>query len=635
MAGGAPIIDPSPQATRYLAFEGGGGSGMAYVGALQALATARFGPGRPGKDFSWDLDGVAGSSVGAITALMVALDYTPDQLADLIVRDGIFSALFAEQVQPGHFGAAATPATGASTAPLVGYFSKSFEGRRHPADRAAALKAHCCPGAAEPAAGAASGPAGAQKDAGDGGLLEAILDSGTQPALGSLLPLAIGPYARALLSAAFATAKDARGGPELLESFTDHMHVALAAALPDFLAAVAARRGGELGVFAGYISLLRDDLEAMARNASSEVKSVSLLAQPAALIVLLLVVLLGRNLQGERADALNFEADRKPSRRRDRKLVGANNVQYYLGCLWTILIHQTGFPDRSNPDAIRDFKRQTIGSPAFMLPLARGLTAEGADDRKAAWQAFSRYCAGLIGRYFGPRFNLLFKTLIQDGGLWHGDAMRDILAFVVFNKVEVAGPRGFGTRDELTFVLREQPLTTVLGEKHKDFATADLFDLARQPSRRERKEEQLKKGKGGLAALAAAKLLPARTRLDALAAKLAKIEPSPKLIEQLGGTPTYRLSAHQQFRAIRDWFDFALFRKTTKRDLVVTGTNITSSQPVFFRESLTPDFPVTEAVRISAGFPIVFKPTAVAYVPSGKDGRIGPGIREPMYGTSF
>ncbi|HST35503.1 MAG TPA: patatin-like phospholipase family protein, partial [Allosphingosinicella sp.] len=358
-------------------------------------------------------------------------------------------------------------------------------------------------------------------------------------------------------------------------------------------------------------------------DASSEVKAVTLLAQPAAVIVLLLVVLLGRNLQGDREDVLKFEEGRKPSRRRDRKLVGANNVQYYLGCLWTILIHQTGFPDRSNPEAIRDFKRQTIGSPAFMLPLARAVTAEGAEERKAAWELFGRYCQRLLVQYFGPRFSLLFKALIRDGGLWHGDAMRDILAFVVFNKVEVAGPRGFGTRDELTFALREQPLTTILGEKHKEFATADLFELARRPSRREQKEERLKKGKGGLAALAAAKLHPARTRLDALAAQLAKLEPSPKLIEQLGGAPTYRLSAHQQFRAIRDWFDFALFRKTTKRDLVVTGTNITSSQPVFFRESLTPDFPVTEAVRISAGFPVVFKPTAVAYVPSGKDGRTG------------
>ncbi|HST35973.1 MAG TPA: patatin-like phospholipase family protein, partial [Allosphingosinicella sp.] len=259
-------IDPSPQATRYLAFEGGGGSGMAYVGALQAFATARFGPGRPGKDFSWDLDGVAGSSVGAITALMVALDYTPEQLAELIVRDGIFSALFAEQVQPGHFGAAATPVSGAAV-PLVGYFSKLFEGKRHPADRAPALKAHCCPGAPAPAAGAAPGPAAEQ--APGGGLLEAVLDSGTQPALGALLPLAIGPYAKALLSSAFATARDAnaKGGSELFDSFSDHMYVALLSdALPEFVAAVAARRGGELGVFAGYIALLQDDLEAWARD---------------------------------------------------------------------------------------------------------------------------------------------------------------------------------------------------------------------------------------------------------------------------------------------------------------------------------------------------------------------------------
>lgn len=82
---GAVALD---RPVEHLVFEGGGVKGVAYVGALQVL-------GEHGV-----LDGVtsvAGTSAGSITALAVALGYTPEEITTLILnldfekfRDGTF-----------------------------------------------------------------------------------------------------------------------------------------------------------------------------------------------------------------------------------------------------------------------------------------------------------------------------------------------------------------------------------------------------------------------------------------------------------------------------------------------------------------------------------------------------------------
>ena len=68
---------------QYLCFEGGGGKGFAFVGALEALESPalgrklRFESGR----VVGDIKGIAGASAGAITAVAVASGYTAAELA--------------------------------------------------------------------------------------------------------------------------------------------------------------------------------------------------------------------------------------------------------------------------------------------------------------------------------------------------------------------------------------------------------------------------------------------------------------------------------------------------------------------------------------------------------------------------
>ncbi|MEA2342369.1 MAG: hypothetical protein QOF63_538 [Thermoanaerobaculia bacterium] len=67
---------------KYLAFEGGGGKAIVYLGALRVLQTLKLLPYRPGGTEP-RLSGVAGSSGGAITAFFIALGLDCDEISDV------------------------------------------------------------------------------------------------------------------------------------------------------------------------------------------------------------------------------------------------------------------------------------------------------------------------------------------------------------------------------------------------------------------------------------------------------------------------------------------------------------------------------------------------------------------------
>jgi predicted acylesterase/phospholipase RssA len=79
----------NPSQVRFLALEGGGGKGIAFLGAIEALHALRRLP----QDRPLDLWGYAGASAGAITSLLLAMNYTPMQIRDYL-RDANFSSFF-------------------------------------------------------------------------------------------------------------------------------------------------------------------------------------------------------------------------------------------------------------------------------------------------------------------------------------------------------------------------------------------------------------------------------------------------------------------------------------------------------------------------------------------------------------
>lgn len=88
-----PLTDKQ---VKYLAFEGGGGKGAAYLGALGALGPENIGrlnwvPQKVTKRRVLDaskIKGVSGASAGAITALLVSCGYTINEIEGFVIASG-------------------------------------------------------------------------------------------------------------------------------------------------------------------------------------------------------------------------------------------------------------------------------------------------------------------------------------------------------------------------------------------------------------------------------------------------------------------------------------------------------------------------------------------------------------------
>jgi NTE family protein len=81
-----------------------------------------------------------------------------------------------------------------------------------------------------------------------------------------------------------------------------------------------------------------------------------------------------------------------------------------------------------------------------------------------------------------------------------------------------------------------------------------------------------------------------------------------------------RLPAWKRYPRLRDpsTVNFAMLKDLTGVDLAVCATNISQKRSVLFSARTTPEFPVVEAVGMSACFPIVFKPIFVEAPPSDR-----------------
>jgi NTE family protein len=94
----APLGLPKVEEVRYLAFEGGGGRGIAYVGAVKALEELGIVVG--GNVGKGNVTGISGASAGAITALLLALGVGSGVLRS-VAREGF--DFFFDGPKPGFY----------------------------------------------------------------------------------------------------------------------------------------------------------------------------------------------------------------------------------------------------------------------------------------------------------------------------------------------------------------------------------------------------------------------------------------------------------------------------------------------------------------------------------------------------
>ena len=85
----------------YLAFEGGGGKGVTYLGAVRALESHLILPIDIARRGQNQIKGISGASAGAISALLLAMGLNADQLSEILNRPEDFTAFF-DDPEPGY-----------------------------------------------------------------------------------------------------------------------------------------------------------------------------------------------------------------------------------------------------------------------------------------------------------------------------------------------------------------------------------------------------------------------------------------------------------------------------------------------------------------------------------------------------
>jgi predicted acylesterase/phospholipase RssA len=91
-----------PEEVRYLSFEGGGGKGVAYLGAIKALEDYKVLPIDLKNPERNQLKGISGASAGAITALFLALGYNSIRLEALLKQVQVFEGFY-DDPAPGQY----------------------------------------------------------------------------------------------------------------------------------------------------------------------------------------------------------------------------------------------------------------------------------------------------------------------------------------------------------------------------------------------------------------------------------------------------------------------------------------------------------------------------------------------------
>jgi len=104
-----PITPFDPKNIKYLAIQGAGGKGAAYIGALKAIEDLKIlettdGEGEKKEVLKFkELKGIAGNSAGTITALMLSLGYSVDETNEMVVKNPLFLLALGEKSQQSRY----------------------------------------------------------------------------------------------------------------------------------------------------------------------------------------------------------------------------------------------------------------------------------------------------------------------------------------------------------------------------------------------------------------------------------------------------------------------------------------------------------------------------------------------------
>lgn len=668
-----PTPAPAPQCEalnrraediEFLAYEGGAAFGLAYPSAMFCLEQAFLevdGKTKQideGVGFKWPVRGVSGTSIGAIFAYLTTLGYSAEEVTELAVRDGLFSKVFDEKFEYGRVMAAATGEGRHGKKTKLGWYGDHRVHRKDP---------WCLN---EELGGEKGKVKGATKAQGEGKVLSAANALGpevkellNEGGLITPISLLIEPMLKLV------------GLPEDPGSVKKELSKFILEVLVDAILAIAGEPGEQLS----RISLKRisDEINDSINTKLSErfwMIEEALGGTPVARVaghlpliaIFLLIVRIdlwipswrNKRKRGRKHDFLNkgklneIQWAEVEAWVDDQKDDGVNRTRspfwYHMKLLFLAF-----WKNAMNEQVIIKHWRKLVPMTAKLGKVLTGDQEKADEFRETLILELIKFGWSII---HSPFTRLAWKSISDEGGLLNGQKVRDLLVYTGFNKCAVvpSDDKPGGWR----LVRRPESLVKTLNRLvgHGKAVDAQAFSTkyggvigapqhwklsgqVRDPDRFRKIDHDL------FYALDCAQVALEQLVTDGelqddrheiqkkwktITSSMASLSAfvslylNPPLISKTPKNPQ-TISVPDQFRAIEEDLTFERLHDALGIDLVCTSANYTTSSACYWRRSLTPDFPVIEAVRTAGAFPALFKPTAISYEPADDEKGFGSG----------
>ena len=655
-----PITPLEPCNIKYLAIQGAGGKGAAYLGALTAIEHLKILETTDGKNEKKEvqkfkrLKGISGTSAGTITALMLSLGYTARETNEMVIKNPLFLLTLGEKSQVSRYRAyKSTEDKTENKPPEIGF---TFPGYKKSIK--VEIKKELAKGLQRTEVDLLE-----DKYTLSSKIIEGFEGTKNPNQLIQLLKKTRAGFISPLKVALFQGILRSLGNMETVNIIADELY---SVCFDEF---EAFKRKSKIvnNVTLGLYNELFADTEGILDGLFDKWEKEKGKKAIGYLIFILLILVFFYYAIYAIEDILDSGkgdcSESKTRKRKSKELMGT--IKMYMKFLRHSNIPKTPIISSlwKECESLLEFSSSTtFDSITSSINSIDKFNTASTSDEKNLFTLINKFSTkinlltkgdfnGLIDIVtieYGKLIKSFFKpitTIASEGGLLDGCRVRFIFAKLIYEKVEVIGK----PNDAIIFKRRSQDLS----EKTKDDLEI-IFGKNKLKKSKKWLDKKVKELEQNLEILNKDKLLTIKDatefnieivkftsilgseledyndyNIETNITKLAKSESiqqgilnnaEKKLDSARNLLSLYNMREHLEI--IERYYSFEEHKKLFDHYLVICAANITSGHAVYFNAELTPDFSVVEAAGMSMNIPGLWKPVAVDYKPKQGKGRL-------------
>jgi predicted acylesterase/phospholipase RssA len=642
-----PNTPLNPCNIEYLAIQGAGGKGAAYLGALTAIEHLKILETTDGKNEKKEvqkfkqLKGISGTSAGTITALMLSLGYTARETNEMVIKNPLFLLALGEKSQVSRYRAyKSTEDKTDKKPPEIGFTFPGYKKNIKVKIKKELAKAIQRTGV----------EILEDKYTLSSKIIEGFEGTKNPNQLIQLLKKTRPGFISPLKVALFQGILKSLGNEETIINITDELYNVCFEEFEAFKRRSKIIDTVTFGTYSLMFSKIEESLDDLFEGWETE-KGKNAIGYLIFVLIILIsfyfAIYVVEYLLDTRKDDCT---ETKQGKRKFKETMGT--LKMYMKFLWHSNIPKTpivtslwkeskkllDFSFNSTINNIDAFNNVSSSKDKNLFTVISSFATKINLLTKGDLSGLINSITIEFGRIF-PAIIKPISTILSEGGLLDGCRVRFIIAKLIYEKVEVI----IDSKDDFIFKRRKKDLTKEVLENieiifHQDKKIKSLKALKKELENYTKeyigfqndKLLSLKDITEFLAKLSKfiyvnfnsdksdnTTILNFINDLSLEEKALKKAGDKIDGINQLMGL--YEMREH--LKIIEKYYNFEEHKKIFNHYFVVCAANITSGVSAYFNEALTPDFSIVEAVGMSMNIPGLWKPVAVNYKPKANKGR--------------